>query len=246
MDDTKMVIQASQAGLRQEWDAFQRRLGEELRRWEAEWDALQRRWEDLFRPYVQRWRELYELFVKVEAFASDLVAAKQHGDAAAARRLAQTYFRREALFHPLRWHARVCGSGLSLADLFDERCGDRRAEDAWCDLVWAALCLVLTPHQELNYPELRRKVRHEIEGDLLDGRTADALGEAQLAEEVEALEGQVHWESVEARVALAQFLAVLSPQDIDALLGRDTSPAGRKRKERALKKIREKVLSQIA
>lgn len=116
------------------------------------------------------------------SFLSDLVliANRRTGDErrmAAAQRLASLYVTRRAIFHPNRWSF--------LRDEFDVRRNGRGFVVAWVELAAPAILLAFeaipgdTPLPDV-WPELRRRVREEIERDLV-GQTLDRKIEGRIA-----------------------------------------------------------------
>ena len=153
------------------------------------------------------------------SFLHDLVvlANPKAADArrmAAARRLARHYVTRGAIFHANRWS--------SLESEFNERRDGRDFKAAWVELAAPAILLAFeaipgdTPLAEV-WRELRRRVRAEIERDLL-GRTLDSRTQDSIVGDAEPAALQELMHAVDLRLDDLVALQVLEPAERDLLI----------------------------
>jgi hypothetical protein len=166
--------------------------------------------------------------------------------AAIDRLAASAAFSRRALFHPSRWAA--------LAGAFASYCTERRltAKAAWDEIIRPALVLGLSEaeREAAEKPLIefwhtaRREVRREIEKTILDGRTLDQQGDAELPENEVALS---YWFDFEPEGGLGeqvpdellrQIFTLLTPRELQAIIDHPTDLAGRVARSRALAKLR--------
>ena len=144
---------------------------------------------------------------------------------AAARRLARHHMTRGAIFHAYRWSF--------LESAFNTRRDGRDFKAAWAELAAPAILLSFkaipgdTPLTEI-WRELRRRVRAEIERDLL-GRTLDSKTEGPIAGDAEPAAPQELMHAVDLRLDDLAALQRLEPAERDLLIAyKSVGSAGRK------------------
>jgi len=173
----------------------------------------------------------------------DVLRVCHHADQEAARRLAKGWLSRSQVFYVQRW--------VHLETHVKDRYG------SWEEMLAQNLLLACSglpplPLSQL-YPEVRRRLRAEIERDLYDGLTlyqVQSRGEVDLSE-LEGLAAAVEGKDIPASLTpqdwelVEKLKSALTPKELEACCSEASDPASKMARSRARKKAK-KLLQQQA